>query len=283
MSATSDANDAQKEFLDAHNAARAVVGVAPLAWNWTLTMYAQEFANRVKQTCDNTEESSGPYGENTVSGYGAFTTTDAVSQWVEEKVNYDHHLNSRVNGTECKHYKQVVWRASVHLGCASVLCGAVALIFTLTLSFKPQPASCLSQDERTTFLSIHNDARAEVGVSPLSWDHKLESYAQAFANTAKPSCSPEGPRPKGGPYGESTASGYGAFGAWDTSMTWIGEKGYYDYASNSCVKGDCKHYTQMVWRNTKRIGCGIVSCGAGWPFVVCEYDPPGNIPGQRPY
>lgn len=160
---------------------------------------------------------------------------------------------------------------------------SIALIFTIAFSFKPYPISCLSQDDRTTFLTIHNEARAQVKVGPLSWDNKLESYAQDFANTGKYSgCIPR-KRPEGSPYGENTAEGYGAFTAWEAAGQWVGEKDNYDYASNSCVKEECKHYTQVVWRNSTRLGCASVLCGAGWPFVVCEYDPPGNVPGQRPY
>ncbi|XP_021717093.1 pathogenesis-related protein 1B-like [Chenopodium quinoa] len=119
----SHAQDDQKEFLDVHNAARAEVGVPPLKWNQTLASYAQDFANKVKHTCDNTMSSNGPYGENTASGY-VFTTTDAVNQWVGEETNYDHNMNVCLNGKECKHYKQVVWKDSLHLGCASITCGA---------------------------------------------------------------------------------------------------------------------------------------------------------------
>uniref|UniRef100_A0A803LM29 SCP domain-containing protein n=1 Tax=Chenopodium quinoa TaxID=63459 RepID=A0A803LM29_CHEQI len=74
------AQDNQTEFLDVHNTARAQVGVPPLKWNHTLALYAQNLANKVKQTCNSTMSSRGPYGENTASGYGAFTTVDAVNQ-----------------------------------------------------------------------------------------------------------------------------------------------------------------------------------------------------------
>jgi hypothetical protein len=44
------------------------------------------------------------------------------------------------------------------------------------------------------------------------------------------------------------------------------------------------HYTQMVWRDTKEVGCGIER-GGGHPFMVlvCRYSPPGNWEGQKPY
>lgn len=43
------------------------------------------------------------------------------------------------------------------------------------------------------------------------------------------------------------------------------------------------HFTQLVWQGTKRVGCGAVNCDnddtQGW-FLVCEYDPPGNVVGS---
>ena len=64
------------------------------------------------------------------------------------------------------------------------------------------------------------------------------------------------------------------------------------YSSNSC-SGVCGHYTQIVWRSTTEVGCGLRVCttgspfdshpGATWTMVVCDYRPPGNFRGQRPY
>jgi hypothetical protein len=53
------------------------------------------------------------------------------------------------------------------------------------------------------------------------------------------------------------------------------------------------HYTQMVWKNTKEVGCvtasasGSVSAAAGGyagqtVYLVCRYSPPGNT-GGPPY
>ncbi|BBN13809.1 hypothetical protein MPTK1_6g06560 [Marchantia polymorpha subsp. ruderalis] len=43
------------------------------------------------------------------------------------------------------------------------------------------------------------------------------------------------------------------------------------------------HYTQVVWRDTAALGCGSATCPSGALFVVCSYDPPGNVVGQLPY
>lgn len=77
-----------------------------------------------------------------------------------------------------------------------------------------------------------------------------------------------------------------------TLSNWVeGEMGDYDYASNTC-SGECGHYTQVVWRNTERVGCALQQCAtftnlsASWNngyMLVCNYSPGGNFNGQQPY
>jgi hypothetical protein len=63
-----------------------------------------------------------------------------------------------------------------------------------------------------------------------------------------------------------------------------------EQCDTACVQdlnsNGCGHYTQVVWRNTERVGCGYSTCQAqGFNFEVwvCNYDPPGNFIGQAPY
>jgi pathogenesis-related protein 1 len=77
----------------------------------------------------------------------------------------------------------------------------------------------------------------------------------------------------------------------DAVASWVAESKDYDHSHNRCAKGKvCGHYTQVVWRHTRRVGCAVASCTGGSPFrandwtlVVCNYDPPGNVVGERPY
>jgi hypothetical protein len=75
-------------------------------------------------------------------------------------------------------------------------------------------------------------------------------------------------------------------------QAWASEAADYDYASNSCAPGKvCGHYTQLVWRNSTLVGCAYARCTQNspfdgvptWDFWVCDYSPPGNWIGQRPY
>ncbi|KAL0412642.1 UNVERIFIED_CONTAM: Pathogenesis-related protein 1A [Sesamum radiatum] len=56
-------------FLDAHNRARAQVGVRPLVWNETVANYALDYAHKRYGDCE-LEHSQGPYGENLAEGGG---------------------------------------------------------------------------------------------------------------------------------------------------------------------------------------------------------------------
>ena len=43
------------------------------------------------------------------------------------------------------------------------------------------------------------------------------------------------------------------------------------------------HYTQIIWRNTKSVGCAVANASNGSARYVCRYDPPGNYVGQYVY
>ncbi|CAB4321090.1 unnamed protein product [Prunus armeniaca] len=138
-----------------------------------------------------------------------------------------------------------------------------------------------AQDTPQDYLTAHNIARAEVNVGPLSWDEKLQGYAQNYANQHIGDCDLVH---SGGPYGENLAKSTGDLSGTDAVSMWVAEKADYNYDSNTCADGKvCGHYTQVVWSNTARLGCANVRCKNGGTFIGCNYDPPGNYIGQKPY
>ncbi|MED6145557.1 hypothetical protein PIB30_026415 [Stylosanthes scabra] len=145
---------------------------------------------------------------------------------------------------------------------------------------------CLAQNSPADYLKVHNDARARVGVKPLEWDPGLQSYAHRHLSKYLRNCIP---RLSNGCYGESLSSSVDEVGPLkevtgkQVVEMWVEQKHNYDEETNSCVGGECRNYTQVVWRETTHVGCARVQCYNGAYMVACNYHPPGNYRGERPY
>ncbi|XP_059651085.1 pathogenesis-related leaf protein 6-like [Cornus florida] len=155
---------------------------------------------------------------------------------------------------------------------------SLSLVFFMVLALAlPSHAQNSQQD----YLDAHNLARAQVGIANITWNSTVAAFAQNYANQRISDCNLVH---SGGPYGENLAKGSsGTFSGTDAVNLWVAEKPYYNYTSNSCVGGQCPHYTQVVWRNSVGLGCARVQCTNTWWFITCNYYPPGNYVGQRPY
>jgi pathogenesis-related protein 1 len=135
--------------------------------------------------------------------------------------------------------------------------------------------------------AAHNRVRERVGVPPLEWSPELARYAQRWADKLKQRGCQLDHRPGSGPdaqrHGENlfASSGYAPTAA-EVADSWSEEVVYYDAKTNRCKGGICGHYTQVVWRTSQRLGCAMAACGDAEVWV-CNYDPPGNYIGKRPY
>ncbi|KAI9076753.1 hypothetical protein K1719_041268 [Acacia pycnantha] len=144
-------------------------------------------------------------------------------------------------------------------------------------------ADANAQDSPQDYVIAHNAARSQVGVPNIAWDDTVAAFAQNYANQRKADCQLVHSG-GGGRYGENLAWSSGDMSGVDAVKMWVDEKAYYDYNSNSCAAGkQCGHYTQVVWKNSVRVGCAKVRCNNGGTFIGCNYSPPGNYNGQRPY
>ncbi|KAG8367695.1 hypothetical protein BUALT_Bualt16G0099800 [Buddleja alternifolia] len=140
--------------------------------------------------------------------------------------------------------------------------------------------------ESIQFLFGHNLVRARKWELPLVWDSQLENYARWWAGKRQADCQLVHSFPEGDfKLGENIYWGSGS--TWtpmDAVGAWADEEKYYRYSGNSCEEGQqCGHYTQIVWRTTQKIGCARVVCDSGDVFMTCNYYPPGNYIGERPY
>lgn len=168
--------------------------------------------------------------------------------------------------------------------CKRLLGVAWILLMTGTAGVLPRDLSEPSEASPVNalaweMLALHNDIRAEAKLPPLQWSNELAAYSRRWANTLlTKKLSMHNPN---SPYGENiflTGVGY------TPSMVvqqWAAESRSYSYRTNSC-SGDCGHYTQIVWRDTRRVGCAVAQ-NARRSVWVCSYDPPGNYRNEWPY
>jgi len=147
--------------------------------------------------------------------------------------------------------------------------------------------SALTSEEARLILALHNRARSAVGTQPLTWSEDLARYAQEWADHLASSSGFEH-RPESGRWkqlhGENLYMGTAAYYGLDRAVqAWIEEKNHYNGGpiseANVAAAG---HYTQVVWRETRAVGCGK-ALHNGQLIVVCNYDPAGNVEGERPF
>ncbi|XP_075104302.1 pathogenesis-related protein PRMS-like [Nicotiana tabacum] len=139
------------------------------------------------------------------------------------------------------------------------------------------------------FLKAHNDLRASVVVPPLQWDANLANFAQSWANSRKQDCN----------YRQHSTSSYGENIYWElyrqtpasgVVQKWFSEKQFFNHATNLCncqperERCECGHYLNIIWRTTTKVGCSSFTyCNdQKGVYVVCSYDPIGNVKGVNP-
>ncbi len=163
-----------------------------------------------------------------------------------------------------------------------------------SLSPATQPASMKGM------LEAHNKARAAVGINALAWSSKMTKYAEEWAKhlaNNKDCTMIHRVEADNNPLGAGENLYWASPVKWsdgrtetqsigtkDVAQSWGEEKAYYNYDANTCAKGkQCGHYTQMVWNTTLEVGCGMAFCPDKGQIWVCNYNPPGNIIGNKPY
>ena len=154
-------------------------------------------------------------------------------------------------------------------------------LFILTLGCDSDEPALPKSPLDPQILIAHNQYRALVGVAGLEWSADLAAKALALVDGS--ACdltfNTEG-------LGQNVSRPPDSFTAEEIVDMWANSIQFYDYDSDSCTAliGNCDSYTQIVWANSTFLGCAKASCfSIGRAVWVCLYDPPGNIPGERPY
>ena len=142
-----------------------------------------------------------------------------------------------------------------------------------------------------TMVAAHNQWRIKTGVPALKWSNNLTASAQQWADQLtrkgcimKHSTSANGENIywAGAAQRSDGTSSMQEITEQNVVDAWGNEVKDYDYASNSC-HGVCGHYTQVVWKSTAEVGCGMAACSDKAQIWVCQYSPRGNMVGQKPY
>ncbi len=186
-------------------------------------------------------------------------------------------------------------------------------------------ANNLDASARQHLLCLHNKTRSVTALglfegnsdnlpmaadmNALAWDDNLEQVAQNYANQCHWGHNPN----RGEQYNSllpnsNTAIAVGENLAFRSSTiltsadfdyalfgydAWEEEGADYSYGelnvSDYCGVSACGHFTQLVWADTRLVGCAVSFCPANtlhdYPatYLVCNYASAGNYIGRNPY
>ena len=127
-------------------------------------------------------------------------------------------------------------------------------------------------------LDSHNRHRANHCAAPLTWSDALASRAQQWADQLQQSgCAFQ--HSQNSPYGENLYffAPAGNMSPNQIATGWYDEVSLYNFNSGA-FSMSTGHFTQLIWRDTQKLGCGVSMCNGG-EIWVCNYDPPGNVQG----
>ncbi|EAN32506.2 Cysteine-rich secretory family protein [Theileria parva strain Muguga] len=161
-------------------------------------------------------------------------------------------------------------------------CVSLMLVLELVVSLIPLLSLCNNcHFQKDLILLAHNDYRRIHSVNSLEWNDELAKSAEKEAlKITKEKCD----LPLY--YSELAGTNYLSvskrlFNEGIAVQFWYEGIKEYDFDKSGVLtrNPNVLAFTQLVWKNTKFIGCGV-SCCSDNIVLVCRYHPFGNIPGQ---
>ena len=155
----------------------------------------------------------------------------------------------------------------------------IILISFLIIAFVIQINALDLEKIRSEILTDHNYHRKRHQVDILSRNSEIENVAQAYSEHLS---SIEKLIHSDNKYGENLYYCYASNGICVTgtkaSQSWYNEVWQYDFNNPKFTSGT-GHFTQLVWKGSKEIGCGAACNSNNKCYVTCNYYPAGNVMG----
>jgi len=157
--------------------------------------------------------------------------------------------------------------------------------------------STMTDAQKQEVVKAHNDLRAQEPASnmmTLSWNEDLAARAQELVNTCnyehgmQTDCS-DNYIGQNLYLADGGSQGFPALDMTAASAFWYSERKDFDFGSKTCTTGenDCGHWSQVVWANTREVGCGTAQCpqmtGSAYTnalYIACNYRVGGNVANQ---
>lgn len=143
-------------------------------------------------------------------------------------------------------------------------------------------------------LHSHNIHRANHSSDALTWSADLEKSAQVLASRCVYQHDTD-IAPNANNYGQNIGYGTSAdeVGVMISNLMYNDEMGYYENLYGEATPDmslfeKWGHFSQIVWKGTKEVGCATAVCNSlgnvdsteALPFTVCNYSPAGNVPNE---
>lgn len=158
----------------------------------------------------------------------------------------------------------------------------IAALLALLLSTAAAHAQA-SPGNIAELLTAHNAYRTALGLPPLHWSKALEARAQNWADhlAATGTFTHDGSGQNLAMAAAGTESLTQLVDLWGSEQVNFTD-GDFPNISTTGNWMDVGHYSQIIWKDTTSVGCGFAETYES-DILVCDYDPPGNVTGERAY
>ncbi|KAF9943352.1 hypothetical protein BGZ67_000031 [Mortierella alpina] len=144
---------------------------------------------------------------------------------------------------------------------------------------KPAKPSPKLTKEQQLILNAHNKLRARHQAPPLVWNNNAAIWGADWIKKCQIAHSDRSGKNLGENLAWGTKGMFKDFGA--VVKAWYDEVKGYNYVNPNNSRGVTGHFTQVVWRDTKSVGCAKTFCpNLNYEVYICNYAGAGNMGGR---